>query len=223
MSAFAEALRHLRVALVRADIDRKVQTIVVTSALPGEGKTTTALALARSIATGGASVLAIDCDIRRRSLTEAALARAPEVGLVEVLVGDVGLSDALVQDTRTDLRLLPVSAAKFTPRDMFTSPAMTRLLDEARAKFDYIIMDCPPVLPISDAKTLASMGDAVLFLVGWQKSKSSAVNHGLAALRTSNIRVSGVALSKVNLAAQAKHGYGDSGYYYNNYRGYFVE
>ncbi len=223
LSAFAEALRHLRVALVRAHIERKVKVIVVTSALPGEGKTTTALALARSAATGGASVLAIDCDLRRRSLTQAVLPRAPEIGLLEVLTGEVCLEEVLLQDPRTDLKLLPISAAKFTSRDVFGSLAMARLISELREKFDYIIIDCPPVLPISDAKTLAGMGDAVLFLVGWQQSKSSAVNHGLATLRTSNVRVSGIALSKVNLTRQAKHGYGDAGYYYNQYRGYFVE
>ncbi|MGC1303409.1 MAG: polysaccharide biosynthesis tyrosine autokinase [Caulobacteraceae bacterium] len=223
LSAFAEAFRHLRVALVRAKLDQKVHTIVVTSALPGEGKTTTTLALARAASTGGNSVVAVDCDLRRRSLTHLVRPGTVEAGLVEVLAGGVRLEDALITDDKTDLKLLPVSSAKFTPREIFGSPAMARLISELNEQFEYVILDCPPVLPIAEAKTLASLGDAVLFLTGWRKTKASAVKHALATLRNANVHVSGVALSKVNLAAQAKHGYGDAAYYYKEYQSYYTE
>lgn len=221
LSAFSESFRHLRVSLMRANLDAKVQTVVITSALPGEGKTTTTLSFARAAATSGASVVAIDCDLRRSSLTRLVTREAPVSGLVEVLSGETPLDEALIDDATTDLRVLPMSSAQFTPKDLFGSPAMARLLAQLRERFDYVIIDSPPVLPIADAKTLAGLADAVLFLADWSRTRGRAVRHALDILRSANIRVSGVALSKVDLKAQAKHGYGDAGYFYDQYSSYY--
>ena len=96
-------------------------------------------------------------------------------------------------------------------------------MGELRERFDYVVLDCPPVLPIADAKTLAAFGDAVLFLSDWKRTRAGAVKHALATLHDVNIRVSGVTLSKVDQVAQAKHGYGDGGYYYKQYSSYYVD
>ena len=140
LSLFAEAFRNLRAALVASRSGMNVKVIAVTSSLPGEGKTTVAMCLARTMALSGARVVLVDCDLRQRSINRL-LAAEPAVGLLEVLGGTARLEQALVKDAKTDLAATAARPSAFTPRDVFGSAAMDRLLDEFRARIDFVILD----------------------------------------------------------------------------------
>ena len=220
LSLFAEGFRNLRTVLAASRTGVKVKVIAVTSSLPGEGKTTTALCLARTMALSGARVVRMDCDLRQRSITRA-LGPDPAVGLLEVLNGTASLDQALVKDNKTDLMLLPLSKRAFTPHDVFGSPALERLLDELRLRVDFVILDTAPVLAVADTRILCPKADAVLLLTRWRRTPRQAVLAALRALNPQDTFIAGIALTMVNLGEQARAGEGEV-QYYRSYRKYYV-
>ena len=220
LSSFAEAFRALKTSLLSSRIGERVKVIAVTSSLPNEGKTTTSICLARVLAMGGASTLVIDCDLRRRTVNRL-FAEEPEVGLLEVLNGVCSLDDALLRDEETGAYFLPVSKSSFTPKDVFSTREMDALLTQARARFDFVILDTAPVLPVADTRVIAPKADAVLFLAQWKRTPRKAIETALKQLQTVGAHVPGVALTQVDMKEQARSGYGDAGYYYRAYRSYY--
>ncbi|WP_374471241.1 GumC family protein [Phenylobacterium sp.] len=220
LSAFAESFRGLRAALGRADLDREIQVLAVTSSVPAEGKSTTSLCLARSSALAGQRTIVVDCDVRRRGLEEILHAR-PTVGLLEVLSGEAPLESALLLDEPSGAMILPVVGAQFTPREIFNTKAFADLLQALRERFDMVILDCAPALAVADTRVIAKQADAVLFLLRWQKTPARAARLAMDALTSVGARIAGVALTQVNLRSQAAYGYGDSGYYYREYAKYY--
>jgi succinoglycan biosynthesis transport protein ExoP len=220
LSSFSEAFRNLRASILQSRVGVPIKIIAVTSALPGEGKTTTAVALGRSLAVGGARVVVVDCDLRRRSVNKL-LGVDPTDGLLEVLNGEIALERVLHHDDLTDATFLPLSKNNFTPKDVFDSPAMDQLLYELRARFDFVILDTAPVLPVADTRVLAPKADVVVFLARWRKTPEKAIGAALKMLHASGAHIAGVALTQVDMKAQARYGYGDSGYYYGEYKKYY--
>lgn len=221
LSSFAEAFRALRASLLYARLGEPIQILAVTSALPDEGKTTTAVALGRSAAQAGSRVCVVDCDLRRRNVNRL-LGVDPEKGLLDVLSGQVTVEDVLLIDERSGAAFLPLAKSAFTPKDVFGSPAMERLLSTLRSKFDLIILDTAPVLAVADTRVIATRADAVLFLTRWRKTAQKAVEAGLKTLSTAGAHVAGVALTQVDMKEQARYGYGDPGYYYAEYKKYYA-
>lgn len=219
LSAFAESFRALRTSLLYGRLDNMVKTLAVTSALPGEGKTTTSLCLARSAAQAGMSVVVVDCDLRRRSLNRA-LGLSPKAGLVEVLTGRASLDEALVED-EGGAKVLPIAGVEGA-QDIFAGQTMSGLLKELEARFDLVVLDTPPVLAVADTRLLAMKADAVLFLAQWRRTSSRAVESAIGILEQSGAVVGGVALNQVDLNEQSRYGYGDPGYYYPQVRKYYA-
>ena len=217
LSAFAEAFRSLRTAIVYGAPGREVRVVAMTSALPGEGKTTSALCLARTVAGGGGKVVVVDCDVRHPSLA----AQTGKIGLMEVLDGRAPLEQALRKDERTSAMLLPLSDARYAPNDLFASEAMDRLLSDLRARFDLVILDTAPVLPVAETRILAKKADATVLLVRWRKTPSAAVKAALKMLDQAGVQVEGVALTQVNLREQSRTGYGDASFFYPAFRSYY--
>jgi capsular exopolysaccharide synthesis family protein len=220
MSAYAEALRTARSAIRLSDVDKKFKVVVITSALPNEGKTVTSVSLARVMAMSGEKVLLIDCDLRRNAL-EGLLPRAAEAGLVEVLSGAAQLADVLVPDRVPRLDILPLHTASFTPRDLFGTRAMQDMLTDMREIYDYIIIDGPPVHAVNDARTLATLGDAVLMIAHWGKTPKQAVRGAMAYLEHDKATVAGVILTMVDTRSPLA-GYAGSGYYSPYYSGRYA-
>jgi capsular exopolysaccharide synthesis family protein len=220
LSAFAEAFRNLRTSILFSKVDSPVRVILVTSALPGEGKTTTTFCLGRSMALAGAKVVVVDCDLRRRNINEL-LQIEPEVGLVEVLQGTASLEEALLYDEPSGAWFLPLAKSAHTPKDLFGSAAMDRLIENLRAQFELILLDTAPVIPVSDTRILAPKADVVVFLVQWRKVPRKAIEGAISLLKSVGADIAGVALTLVDARLQAKYGYGDSGYYYRSYRKYY--
>lgn len=222
LSSFAESFRTIRSAIRVSGIDGATKVVAITSALPGEGKTTTTLSLGRISAMAGTKTLVVDCDLRRRLLTNAISDEVP-AGLLEVLSGEAKLSDVLVHDRETDMVLLPVRETTFTPRDVFGSRAFIDLLEELRAEYDQIILDTAPVLAVADTREIAGQADAVIVAARWKKSNVGVVRKALLELRASKANILGVVLNSVDLEAQARYGYNTQGYYYQSYRKYYSD
>jgi exopolysaccharide transport family protein len=222
LSVFAEGFRSLRASLLYTRLGEQVKVVAVTSSLPGEGKTTTSVCLARTAALSGQSVVIVDCDLRRRSIN-AFIGREIEAGLLEVLAGSAKLEDVLVKDEASGASFLPLAPSAYTPKDVFGLPVMDKLLDSLRSKFDLVILDTAPVLAVSDTRILARKADIVAMLVRWRKTQRKAVATSIGLLEDTGARVGGVVLTQVDVREQTKYGYGDSGYYYKQYKKYYTE
>jgi succinoglycan biosynthesis transport protein ExoP len=222
LSAFAESFRNLRASILFSRVDTPVKVVLVTSSLPGEGKTTTTFCLGRSMAMSGAKVVVVDCDLRRRNINRL-LGIEPEVGLIEVLQGTASLEQAMVFDQPSGAWFLPLAKSVHTPKDLFGSHAMDRLIETLRAQFDLVLLDTAPVIPVSDTRILAPKADVVVFLTQWRKTPRKAVDAAFALLKSVGADIAGVALTLVDAQEQAKYGYGDSGYYYRSYRKYYTQ
>ena len=221
LSSFAESFRSLRAALLYARLGESIKVLLVTSALPDEGKTTTAVALGRSAAQAGNRVCVVDCDLRRRNVNRL-LGVDPSRGLLDLLSGQAKLDDVLLYDEQSGAAFLPLAKSSFTPKDVFGSPAMEKLLRELRARFDLTILDTAPVLAVADTRVIARRADAVLFLTRWRRTPQKAVESALKTLQSAGANVAGVALTQVDAKEQARYGYGDPGYYYSSYKKYYA-
>lgn len=220
LSGFAEAFRSLRTSILYARLDEAIKVVTITSALPGEGKTTTAACLAVSAAKAGSRVVIVDCDLRRRNVSRLFRIQG-QSGLLDVLNGEATLAQALVQDPASGAWVLPQVQREVTTDDVFSSDAMTGLLKTLRDQFDLIVLDTAPLLAIAETRVLASRSDAVVFLTRWRKTPVKAAEAALRLLEQSEAIVAGVVLSQVNVNQQSRYGYGDPGYYYSSYRKYY--
>ncbi|MDO8264181.1 MAG: polysaccharide biosynthesis tyrosine autokinase [Gallionella sp.] len=221
LSSFSEAFRNLRTSILHSRLGEPVKIVAITSALPGEGKTTTSVCLARSSALQGAKVLVVDCDLRRRTVNRM-LEAEPEIGLLEVLNGDATLEQAVTLDAASGAYILPLSKNIFTPKDVFGSVAMDKLLTELRQSYDLVILDTAPVLPVADTRVLAPKADVVVFLARWRKTPQHAIEAAFRLLSGTGAHVGGVALTQMDMKQQTKYGYGDPGYYYAEYKKYYT-
>ncbi len=220
LSSFAEAFRTLRATIRYARVGDPVKIIALTSSLPGEGKTTTSVCLGRMAAQAGDRVVIVDCDLRRRNINKL-IGTESEQGLLEVLNGQAKLQDVLLQDRDTGAYILPLSKSSFTPKDVFSTPAMDALLRALSERFDLVILDTAPTLAVADTRILAAKADAVVFLARWRKTPEKAIEAALKSLTAAGAYVAGVALTQVNMKEQARYGYGDPGYYYTYYKKYY--
>lgn len=220
LSAFAEGFRNLRTSLLANVPGEGARVIAITSSLPREGKTTTSVCLARTMAMAGDSVVVVDCDLRRRNLHRVSQ-HEPTVGLLEALSGKVPLDRCLMRDDLTGAVFLPIAKGEPVVQDLFGSPAMDELIAALRQRFRYVLLDTAPVLAIADTRILAPKCDGVLFLTRWRNTHRNAVLSGLKQLQSVGARVTGVALTQVNVREQARSGYGDAGYYYGSYKSYY--
>lgn len=220
LSPFAEAMRTLRAALWLGSDPPKV--VLVSAARPGEGKTTTAIALARSAAMNGERVLLVDCDIRQPSVgrlfrTEGA------PGITDLLLGQAGYEQILRRDHLTALDWIPAGAAEIHSLGLFMSEAMAALLERVRRDYDLVVLDAPPALAMADARVVARLADATLLCVKWRDTPRSVVRNSLALLEDAKARLVGVALTQVDARTHRRSGYADSEVYHPRYSGYFRE
>lgn len=210
-SSYAESLRNLRASIMFADLDTNVQTVAVTSSQPDEGKTTTTYGLGRMSALSGTRTLVIDGDFRRKQLTDKACP-GPEKGFLECLFGEASLEEAIVVDQKSGLHLLPLTANRHTPRDVFGSKAFDALLDTLRQEYELIIIDTGPILLMAETRVLTSKVDQVVIIARWQKTSRAVLKQTVSILRDFRANIAGIILNQVDLNKYHKHGYGHSGY-----------
>ena len=206
----AEALRQLRTGLQFMDVDRPVQVLVVTSSVAGEGKSLTAANLAIVFAETGRSTLLLEADMRRPKVTDyLGLERA--VGLSNVLAGQVDVDDVLQPWGDADLSVLASGSLPPNPSEMMGSQAMGELVSRLRNRFDLVIIDTPPVLPVTDAVIAGTHADGVVMVVRHSRTTRVQVGHSAESLAAVDTRVLGTVLNMVR-GRESRQAYEHYGY-----------
>lgn len=207
-SVRAEAFRQLRTNLQFIDATRPVGVLVVTSSIAGEGKSTTAINLAVSFSDSGRRVLLIEADLRRPRVAEY-LGLEGAVGLTNVLVGQAAIDDVLQPWGRGGLTVLPSGTIPPNPSELMGSPLMAELIIQLRKSFDMIIIDTPPVLPVTDAAVASRLADGVVVVVRYGKTTRNQVSTALRSLTAVDARMLGTVLTMSPVkGAEAYSAYG---------------
>lgn len=224
--SLAEAIRNLRTSILLANVDTPPKVIVVTSSIPEEGKSLTAMLLTMVTAQMGKRALIIDTDIRRRTIHNTIRADA-EPGLIALLEGRASFDDAVRVDEKSGLHAMPVERTQASAPDLLSSDAFKRVLEEARSRYDLVLLDAPPVLPVTDARILGTMADALVYAVKWNDTPKSVVKNGLESLINLGVQVDGLVLTQVDRKKQRDYGYGYYGYgsykYYRKAGRYYTD
>ena len=211
-----ESYRVLRSNVRFAAVDTPIHSLLITSTVPGEGKSVTAYNLAVAMALDGRNVILVDTDLRRPTMHEKAKV-AQQPGLTNVLVGHTSLEDAIKETNIPGLRVLPAGPLPPNPAELLNSQAMKQLHKALKDQADIVIFDSPPCLATADAQVMAAETDGVLYVVQFGEAKKSAVRHAVEMLRQARTRILGVVFNKIDLTAKR-----DAYYYgYYGYYGYY--
>jgi capsular exopolysaccharide synthesis family protein len=208
-SLYAESLRATHTALRLSAPHRRTQVVLVTSALPGEGKTKFCLSLARSLAETGHRVLLIDADLRRPAIAMA-LRGAEGRGLGRLLRGEIELDQAIQEDRRSGACYIAGERLRMDPRSVLGSDGFAALIEHLRAQFDSILIDSPPLLAASDAAVLAHDADRCLFFVRWGWTSKALVVTALRRLALHNVSLDGVVLARIDTRRHATYSFGEA-------------
>jgi capsular exopolysaccharide synthesis family protein len=207
-SAAAEAVRNLRTSLVLSNLDRPPRVIMATSSVPNEGKTTLAIALAQNLAGLDKKVLLVEGDIRRRTFNAYFPNGTGKGGLLTVVSGKQTLEAAVFRPEGFGVDVLMGERSSVNAADVFSSDSFRRFVEHARAAYDYVIIDTPPVLVVPDARVIAQHVDALVYVVQWDATSHSQVEEGLRQFRSVNAPVAGLVLSRIDPRGMKRYGYG---------------
>jgi len=212
-SPLAESYRHLRTSVLLSTAGRAPRSLLVTSSLPGEGKTTTAVNTAVSLAQTGASVVIIDADMRRPRL-RSIFGLSDRAGLSSILSSELSEAEllAMVSQVPNGLQVLTAGPIPPNPAELLGSDQMRRLMIILQSKFNHVVVDSPPVSSFTDGVLISSMVDGVLLVVHGGKSSRHVVKRSRQLLQDVGAKIFGVVLNNVNLQS---HDY----YYYQRYYG----
>lgn len=209
-SLSAEAYRSLRTSIKFTSVDKPIKTVVVTSSVMAEGKTTVSGNLAYILSQDGARVLLIDCDLRKPSVHYNFFISNNE-GLTDVLVGNCDLKN-VIKKVDESLYVITAGTIPPNPSEILGSKSMEKLLEELAINFDYIIMDTPPVLPVTDALVLAAKSDATLMVIKARKTKEKMVKQTYDHLMEVRANVIGTVLNECDKSIDNKYyGYYEEG------------
>jgi len=215
---FAEAIRAIRLALQRTMRAQPVKVVLITSALDSEGKTTLAANLAQSIATLGIRTLLIDGDLRNPQLTRALCPRA-DAGLLDVALGRIAPERAILVDHSTGLSILPSTAVKQADiiTELMFSERIVDVLDHLRHRYELVIIDSPPLVPLVDGRALAELADRIILALAWDQTPGEVLAHTINLLEPVYDRILGTALTRVDLSRLRFYDYYRSSAYLKPY------
>ncbi len=218
-SAVADAYRVLRTNLIFSSAETTGRVMLVTSANPAEGKTTTLANLAVALAQNGAKVLAVDADMRRPTLYQHfGVPKTP--GLTDLIVGKAAASQAIHSTRVEGLQMLPCGYQTPNPAELLGSPMMKQIIDALRAHYEWVLIDAPPLLAMADAPVLCSLVDGVVLVIAAEAATKPAVMRAVDQVGRVGGKVVGLVLNKVNLE---RNSYYYSQYYGEYYRSYYAE
>ena len=200
-SQMAESYRALRTSLLLSNLGAPPKVIMVTSALPQEGKTTTSINTAVVLAQKGVRVLLIDADLRRPSIHKT-LGMGPHSGLSNVLTGSTTLEGAITASPiLPNLSVLPAGTPPPNPAELLASSNMRDVLEELSGQYDHIVVDTPPSLSVTDAVVLSPRADAVVLVIRSAQTTKQALRRSRDILMQVNAKVVGVLLNAVDLSS----------------------
>lgn len=221
-SAATEAIRDLRTSILLSNTAHPPKTIMLTSSVPGEGKTTQSIALALNLAGLDKKVLLIEGDIRRLVFDVYFPRPGHQKGLLSVVSGKTTLAEAVFRPVDFGIDVLMGEKSLINAADVFSSDSFRGLMAEARQTYDYVIIDTPPVLVVPDARVIAQNVDAVVYIVNWDKTTRTQVEEGLKQFRSAKVQVTGLVLTQINPRGMRRYGLaGKYGAYSAYGRGYY--
>jgi polysaccharide biosynthesis transport protein len=218
-SVQAEAYRHLRTSVLLSTAGRPPQTLLVTSSMPSEGKTTTVVNMATVLAQTESQVLVIDADMRRPRLHHV-FAMENRAGLSSLLSSDITEDEFLSVVTRykeSNIHLLPSGPIPPNPAELLGSEQMRSLIERASNHFKYVIIDSPPIASFTDGVLISTIVDGVLLVVQGGKTSRQVVKRTRQMLHEIGAKVIGVVLNKIDLRSQEYY------YYHQDYKYYYSE
>lgn len=202
----AESFRQLRTNLQFATVGQKSAAVLVTSSLPGEGKTTTATNMAIALSQAGQSVVLVDADLRRPMVSEY-LGLERNVGLTTVLIGTAELNDVLQPWGDDDLYVISSGRIPPNPSELLGSEAMVQVIHRLEATFDVVIIDSPPLLPVTDATVLSQSVGGVILVVDSKSTTQVNVQRSLQSLGLVDANLLGVVLNRLPAKGPDAYGY----------------
>jgi len=211
-SSISEAFRGLRTAIHFSSVNRDTKVIMITSSFPGEGKSTIAANLSLTFAQAGNRVIIIDCDLRRPSLNTI-FKHSRNPGITEVLAGDVMLGDALHSTGIENVSLLTAGTIPPNPAELLCSESMRTLLGQLRNSYDIVIIDAPPVIPVTDAPLLTSLTDMVVVVVEAGRIPLAAAKRMQELLTSVQAPVAGFVINDRTALIADTYGYYGKSYY----------
>jgi capsular exopolysaccharide synthesis family protein len=221
-SRFSDAVRSLKLEITQSNLDQPPKVILLTSALPGEGKTSLALCLATASAEEGLRTVIVDLDLHRPRLRKAFGAAEGQPGIVELVSNEYALEQALIADhTTPGLFAIAVNRSTANPSALFGTKRMAELIKSLRERFDIVILDTPPTLAVGDARVLARLADALVFVVRWGATRVDAGRAGIERLFDLPTPIVGAVVNQVDVKRHAQRSYGDALQYYRKYEHYY--
>jgi capsular exopolysaccharide synthesis family protein len=198
LSLTAESYRTIRTALLLSKAEQPPKVILLTSPAPGEGKTVTTVNLGMALAQSGQTVLVVDADLRKGRCHK--LVNVPnKEGLANVLTGQVALRSAITQTAIGNFYLLPRGVLPPNPADLLMSHKMQQVVNELRNSFDFVLIDSPPAIAVSDAAVISSLCDGVLLVFHGQKTTVQAARRAVERLDSISATLLGVILNGVDI------------------------
>lgn len=204
----AESIRRLRTNLQFIGAPGQPNSIVVTSSVPGEGKSTTAINLALAMADAGHRILLVDGDLRRPTIAKV-LGLEGSVGLTTALIGRASASDVVQTFGETTLDVMTSGEIPPNPSEILGSRQMQGLLKDLASQYDTVIIDSAPLLPVTDGAVLARLADGALVVVGADSARKSQVTHSIDALKTVDAQLFGLVLNRVPVTKSTTYEYYD--------------
>lgn len=223
-SVFFESLRSVLTALYFSRPNNIPKSILITSSVPGEGKTFFSVSFSNMLARSGMKVLLIDCDLKRASLSNYLVSgsTAKRRILSDFITGKVSENDIIYQNPETGLHFITAYSNTAYSQNILESERMKYLIQAMSLRYDYVVLDCPPVMAVSDAMVLSPIVDAVVYAVQWGKTPQKIVKNAINILQHTKSHVAGAVLTQVNLKKHGGYGYGDTAYYYSEYKDYYT-
>jgi polysaccharide biosynthesis transport protein len=215
-SPYAEAIRSIKLTM---EMNKPAKVIGLTSSLPSEGKSTLAAGVAQMMAQGGSRVILVDCDIRRPSLSRMLAPRA-STGFLDVVSRNNPLQDAVWIDPTSKMQFLPIGIRGLpNSAEILASEATQWLFELLRANYDYVIVDLPPLVPLSDVRATSRVIDSYILVIEWGRTKIDDVQHALNDARGVRENIIGAVLNKVDLDTISLYDshYGNNARYYGEY------
>lgn len=215
MNPRAESFRTLRTNIQFLAVGEGPKTFVVSSAGPGEGKSTTATNLALALAETGLDVALIDCDLRRPRVAEY-MGIEGSVGLTDILIGRADISDVLQRWGRSQLYVLPAGQIPPNPSELLGSDIMDRVLTELERRVDVVILDAPPVLMVTDAVVIGGKTQGVIFVAAAGITKKQALEAAVDSLDTAGVALRGIVATMLPTRGPGAYSYGAYTYSYSD-------
>lgn len=220
-SPAAEAYRTLRTNIQFSSFDYRVKIIVITSSGPSEGKTTTSCNLAIVTAEAGKRTILLDCDMRNPKIHKV-FGLSNQEGISDVLVGETNFYEAVQKSEIENLYVLPSGTRPPNPAELLSSDKMERFIESLKEIYDYIIIDTPPVIMVTDAQILSKYADGCLLVVASAEADKNAAIKAKELLEKVKAKILGVVLNKLDTKRKGYYGYYYN-YYYGGTRGKYVK